>query len=412
MKKARICMFVSFLMIPLSCVLYSQTLIDTIPLEVSEDTIIEVYESNETGEVFKVFENDLGLRILEQRPTTDMLAQAFQYGLLWQNGKRLLFDKDEKFVDFKDNYILTGKEFWDRDLNDFKWNFTKYTLLQRSLLANEENLMIYKANEFIVLENGNIVTTNFRDSFGTEINIYSSDFQLIETYNPYMMGFTDITLATNNNVVIAVVYPTRTNRGNMLKLLFINANNGDLLYEKELYNNFSTSKIYPVNNFFVLYGDGWLNTVNNKGKIIWDRSFDKPAFVTFGKESKYFQVLTNKELFSLKKKNGSTNWSKKLESVYRSKLDKELAGVTDIKIKPLGIYSIFDGEYVGLLVGQSRKGLNTRKFIYNVALYLFDKNGKLCKTIECCERTHFVKILLNGNIFKIITDDEIKIYKK
>ena len=57
MKKAKFCMFVSFLMILLSCVLYSQTLIDTIPLEVTEDTIIEVYESKETGEVFKIFAN-------------------------------------------------------------------------------------------------------------------------------------------------------------------------------------------------------------------------------------------------------------------------------------------------------------------------------------------------------------------
>jgi hypothetical protein len=257
MKKAGICMFVSFLMILLSCVLYSQTLIDTIPLEVTEDTIIEVYENKETGEIFKIFANDLGLRILEHRPTADMLAQAYQYGLLWQNGKRLLFDKEEKFVDFNSNYILTAKEFWDRDLNDFKWNFTKYTLLQRSLLDNEDNLVIYKANEFIFLEHGNIVTTNFRDSFGTEINIYSPDFKLIETYNPYMMGFTNITIAANNKVVIAVVYPTSTHRENMLKLLFINANNGNLLYEKELYNNFSTNNIYPVNNFFVLYGDGW-----------------------------------------------------------------------------------------------------------------------------------------------------------
>ena len=412
MNKMKICVFISFLMMLLSYVLYSQTLIDTIPLEVTEDTIIEVFESKETGEVFKVFENNLGHRILEQRPTTDMLAQAYQYGLLWQNGKRLLFDKDEKFVDFKNNYVLTGKKFWDRDLKDFKWNFKKHTLLQRSLLANEDTLIIYKANEFIFLENGNIVTTNFRDSFGTEINVYSPDFKLTETYNPYMMGFSDITMATNDKVVIAVVYPTRTHRDNMLKLLFINAENGNLLYEKELYNNFSTSRIYPVNNFFVLYGDGWLNAVNNKGKIIWDRSFDKPAFITSGMGRKYFYVLTNKELFSLKKKNGSTHWSKKLESVYKSKLDKELAEVTDIKIKPLGIYSIFDGEYAGLLVGQSRKGLNTKKFIYNVALYLFDKNGKLCKTIECCERTRFVKILPDGNKFKIITDDEIRIYKK
>ncbi len=412
MKKARNCMFVSFLMILLSCVLYSQTLIDTIPLEVTEDTIIEVYESKETGEVFKIFENDLGLRILEHRPTADMLAQAYQYGLLCQNGKRLLFDKDEKFVDFNSNYILTAKEFWDRDLNDFKWDFTKYTLLQRSLLANEDNLVIYKANEFIFLENGNIVTTNFRDSYGTEINIYSPDFKLIETYNPYMMGFTDITIATNNKVIIAVLYPTRTHRDNMLKLLFINANNGNLLYEKELYNNFSTDKIYPVNNFFVLYGDGWLNAVNNKGRIVWDKSFDKPISVTSGMESNFFYVLTNKELFSLKKKNGHNHWSKKLESVYKSKLDKDLAGITDIKIKPLGIYSLLNGEYAGLLVGQSRKGLNTKKFIYNVALYLFDKNGKLHKTIECCERTRFVKILPDGNNFKIITDDEIKIYKK
>ncbi len=412
MKKVKICMLFSFIMISVSCVLFSQTLIDTIPLEVTEDTIIEVYENKETGEVFKVFANDLGLRILEQRPTTDMLAHAYQYGLLWQNGKRLLFDKDEKFVDFKNSYILTGKEIWDNKLNDFKWNFIKYTLLQRSFLANEDNLVIYKANEFIFLENGNIVTTNFRDSFGTEINIYSPDFNLIETYNPYMMGFTDITIATNNKVVIAVVYPTRTQSDNMLKLLFINADNGNLLHEKELFDNFSTNMIYTVNNFFVLYGDGWFNAVNNKGKIIWDRSFDKPIFVASGTTGKYFYVLTNKELFSLKKKNGSTQWSNKLESVYISKLDKELAGVTDIEIKPLGIYSIFDGEYAGLLIGQSRKGLNTKKFIYNVALYLFDKKGELQRTIECCERTRFAQVLTNGNGFKIITDDEIKIYKK
>ncbi|MCK4653506.1 MAG: hypothetical protein KAU01_03580 [Candidatus Cloacimonetes bacterium] len=403
--------FYIFIIFIITSYLYTQNLVDKVALAGRDNTVIEIFENSETGEIFRVFSNDMGPMIIEQGTAAGTLTKKFLDGIIWENGKQLTFAKGERFLSFANDHIFTSKEVWNNDTREYCNEIKKYTILQRSLLELDKKLTVKKNNQINILSNGNIVTTDFHDFYGTEISIYTSNFKFLDSYNPYMLGFKKITFADNGKVILFVVYPTRSNK-NMLKLLFINFENGNLIREKEIYNNFTASRIFPFGNLFVIYGDGWFNAINNKGNIVWDRRFDKPLSVIDNKLDKSICVLTSEKIFSLKKKNGSTKWSKDIFSIYSIKMDEELEKVTDINIQPLGIYNIFDNESVGLIVGQTRGFVSVDKLKYNTVLYIINNKGKTEKVIDCCRKTYMTKIVNHNNYFKLVTDNESVEYKK
>ncbi|MEA2095891.1 MAG: hypothetical protein U9P73_04225 [Candidatus Cloacimonadota bacterium] len=401
-----ICLFCVF------CIVNAQNLIESIDLVQTEDNIINIYQNDDTGEIFRHYSNRIDPSILDLGVARDLLAENVQEGIIWEKGKKIPFSKGEHFLATNNDFILTVKDFWDIEKEDFIKEVRRYSIIHRSLLESEEKLHISKDHEIIMLKNGNFIISNYSENYGTEFKIYSNKMKLLETYNPFMLGFSNIQFAEKNNILIVVIYPTKTHRSNKLKMLFINTKNGYVLREKEIYNNFSTNKIFAINDLFILYGAGWINAFSTDGKLKWDRTFDNPVSIFEGDQGKFIYVVTVEKIYCLKKKNGSIKWSKKISKYYELNLGEMLEGVVNIDVIPLGIYSLYNGAEIGVIIGQKKGTIGRSNLKHQIILFRLDKKGELLDQIDLATKSEIVKLISINGTFKVITDNFVKTYSR
>ena len=403
------------LFICLLCIFYNvnaQNLIESVDLVKTDDNVINIYQNKNTGEIFRHYSNRIDPSILDLGVARDLLAENVQEGIIWEKGKKIPFSKGEHFLATNNDYILTVKNFWDIEEEDFIKEVRRYSIIHRSLLESEEKLQISKDHEIIMLKNGNFIISNYSENYGTEFKIYSNKMKLLETYNPFMLGFSNIQFAENNNILIVVIYPTKTHQSNKLKMLFINTKNGYVLREKEIYNNFSTKKIFAINDLFILYGAGWVNAFTTDGKLKWDRTFDNPVSIFEGDQGKFIYVVTVEKIYCLKKKNGSIKWSKKISKYYELNLGKMLEDVVNIDVIPLGIYSLYNGAEIGVIIGQKKGTIGRSNLKHKIILFRLDKKGELLGQIDLATKSEIVKLISINGTFKVITDNFVKTYSR
>ena len=403
------------LFICLFCVFYSvsaQNLVESIDFVQTEDNIINIYQNEDTGEIFRHYSNKINPSILDMVIVNDLLSDSVQEGIIWEKGKSISFSKGEHFLATNNDFILTVKNFWDNDKEQYLNEVKKYVIIERSLLESEKKLYISKDHKIIMLSNGNFIITNFSENYGTEFKIYSNKMELLESYKPFLLGFNNIQFAEKNNTLIAVIYPTKTHRSNKIKMLYINTKKGFLIREKEIYNNFSTYKIFALNDLFILHGAGWFNAFTTEGKLKWDRSFDNPVSIFEGDKGKYVYVVTLEKIYCLKKKNGSIKWSQKISKYYELDISKELESVVNIDVVPLGIYSLYNGVEIGVIIGQTKGTIGISNLKHQIILFRLDKKGELLGKLDLATKSEIVKLISNGNTFKVITDNYIKTYSK
>ena len=394
------------------CYVNAQDLIESVDLVKTDDNVINIYQNENTGEIFRHYSNRINSSVLDLGIASDLLCENVKEGIIWENGKKIPFSKGEHFLATNNDFILTIKNYWDNEKEIFVNEVRRYMIIQRSLLESETTLQISKDHNIIMLNNGNFIISNYSENYGTEFNIYSNKMELLESYKPFMLGFSNIQFAENNNIIIAVIYPTKTHRSEKIKMLYINTKNGHLLREKEIYNNFSTSKIFAIDDLFILHGAGWFNAFTADGKLKWDRTFDNPVSVFEGDKGNYIYVSTVDKIYCLKKKNGSIKWSEKISKYYELNLSKMLERVVDIDVIPLGIYSLYNGAEIGVVIGQTKGTLGKSNLKHQIILFRLDKNGELLGQIDLAAKSKIVNLISINGTFKIITDNYVKTYSK
>jgi len=400
------------LLVIFASTLNAQKLIDNIELVQTEDDIINIYLNSNTDEIYRHYSNMIDPSVLDLGVVNDLLSENVQEGIIWEKGQKTEFSKGEHFLAAQNDFILTAKKLWDSNKEEFVKEIRRYTIIHRSLLESDKRIRIAEDHKIVMLENGNFVISDFVDNYGTEFDLYSKDMELLESYKPFLLGYGNIQFAESNGILISVVYPTKTNKGNRIKIFYINTDNGNLLREKNIYNNFSTSNIFAVEDLFVLYGAGWLNAFTSKGKLKWDRSFDRPVSAFEGDEGKYIYLVTSNELYCLKKKNGRIKWHRKISDYYELDISETLESVVDIEVVPLGIYSLFAGEEIGVMIGQTKGTLGKSKLKHQIVLFRVDKKGKLLGEIKVADKSEVVQLISENGYFKIITDHNVKTYAR
>lgn len=392
--------------------LKAQKLIDSVELVQTNDDIINIYQNKDTDEIFRHYTNMIDTSVLDLGVVNDLLAENVQEGIIWEEGKKVEFAKGEHFLAAQNDFILTVKNYWDNEKEEFAKEIRRYSMIHRSLLESEKRVLVPKNHKIKMLKNGNFIISNFANNYGTEFHLYSKEMELIESYKPFLLGYSNIQFAESNGVLISVIYPTRTNRGNRLKILYLNTKNGNLIREKDLYNNFSTSKIFAIDDLFILYGAGWLNSFTATGKLKWDRTFDEPVSVFEGDQGKYIYIVTVDKLYCLKKKNGRVKWSKKISDYYELDISKTLESVVNIDVVPLGIYSLYNGEEIGVIMGQTKGTLGKSNLKHQIVLFRLDKKGNLLGQIDIAAKSEIVQLISVNGHFKVITDHYVRIYSK
>ena len=195
-------------------------------------------------------------------------------------------------------------------------------------------------------------------------------------------------------------------------MLFINPRSGKLQHEKEIYDNFSTSKIFAVNDLFITHGAGWLNAFNTDGKRKWDRTFDEPVSIFEGDQGESIYIVTTDNIYCLLKKNGKIMWSEKISKYYGNNLGKQLENIVNIDIVPTGIYSLFNGTEIGVIIGQAKNTTGMSNLKHQIILFRLNKKGELLGQIDIASKSEFIKLISDNETFKVITDNHVKTYSK
>ena len=387
-------------------------LIDSVDIVQTNNNVISIYQNENTGEIFRHYSNKIEHSILNVGLVNELLTDNIQEGIIWEDGKMIQFSKGEHFLATNNDYILTIKNTRENEKEELVNEVRKYLIIQRSLLESEERLQISKGHEIKILENGNFIISNFSENYGTEFKIYSSNMKLLESYNPCLLGFSNIKFAEKNNILIAVIYPTKTDRSNKIKMLFINPKNGKLQHEEEVYNNFSIDEIFAVNDLFIAHGAGWLNAFNTDGKRKWDRTFDEPVSIFENDQGECIYVVTIDKIYCLLKKNGKIMWSEKISKYYELGLGKQLESLVNIDVVPIGIYSLFNGTEIGVIIGKTKSTISKSNLKHQIILFRLNKNGELLGQIDLAAKSKFVKLISDNGTFKVITDNHVKTYSK
>jgi len=390
----------------------AQHITESIELVKTKDNVVNIFQNNLTGEIFRHYSHSLDSSVLDLGVINDLMSENIQEGIIWEDGKNIKFSKGEHFLTTNDDYILTVAKFWDNEKEAYCKEVRRYSFIQRSLLENEKKLCIPKDDEVIMLNNGNFIVSNFAGNYGTRFSIYSNNLELLESYNPFILGFENIQFAEKNNILLAVIYPTNTYPDKVLKMMFISATKGSLLFEKKVQDNFSTNQIFALNDLFILYGAGWLNAFKTDGKIKWDRTFDKPLSIFEDDKGEFIYIVTKEELYCLKKMNGKVEWSKGVLNYFPFEKEKELESIVNVDVSPIGIYSLFDGTEIGLILGQKKDTLGKSNLKYQITLLRLDKHGEFINQVGLASKSKIVKLISNSDSFKVITDNHVKIYSK
>lgn len=390
----------------------SQNLKETIELTKTNNNVINIYQNENTGEIFRHYTTKMDHALLEMDMVSELLTKNIKEGIIWEEGKTIQFAKGEHFLATNNDYILTVTEIRDDEKKEIYNEVRKYLIIQRSLLESEERLIIPEDYDITLLENGNFIISNYSENYGTEFKIYSDNMELLESYNPFLLGFSNIQFAEKNNILIALIYPTKTDRSNKMKMLFINPKSGKLQHEKEVFNNFSTNEIFAVKDLFIAHGAGWLNVFNTDGTRKWDRPFDEPVSIVEGIQGEYLYILTIKDIFCLLKKNGKIIWSEKISKYYEINIGKQLESVVNIDVIPLGIYSLFDGTEIGIIIGQVKNTTGMSNLKHQIILFRLNKNGELLGQIDLAAKSEFIKLISGNGKFKVFTDNYVKTYSK
>ncbi|MCF7858751.1 MAG: hypothetical protein K9N07_05430 [Candidatus Cloacimonetes bacterium] len=139
--------FISIFFI-LMCHLNAQKLIKHIDIVKTADNITDIYQNENTGEIFRHYSNKMDLKL---GLVSELLEENVQEGIIWENGKKVPFSKGEHLLASNNDYILTIKNTWDTNKEIFVNEVRKYTIIGRALLEADAKLKVPKDHEITML---------------------------------------------------------------------------------------------------------------------------------------------------------------------------------------------------------------------------------------------------------------------
>ncbi|MDA3813622.1 MAG: hypothetical protein PF570_05140, partial [Candidatus Cloacimonetes bacterium] len=80
------------------CFVYAQELIKSVDLVKTEDNVINIYQNENTGEIFRHYSNKIDPDVLVLGMVKDLLSENVQEGIIWESGKKIPFSKGEHFL--------------------------------------------------------------------------------------------------------------------------------------------------------------------------------------------------------------------------------------------------------------------------------------------------------------------------
>ncbi len=319
-----------------------------------------------SDQIIKIYEKSGNVYMIENGPYKDYPTVDHYNIIRFPNG----FEKELKKNEFIEG--IMGEHLFTCTYN-YITNVTDVSLYLLTL----GNLSFVKKIEFngeqkVTIHKSTILISDQYEQYGTSINIYDNQLQLLNQINPFENGFEQsVSTSLGNNIIIIA---KQSGPNNNFKYIELNSNTGIITFEKLLQNlNIDIVRLIPVGTKIIAV-DPFKIIAIEAGNISWERMVTLPNYDILANEALNAIFYCSKnEIFQISAEDGRllsvvgfpTSPSNKIESekcMIRPVVFKEIPGRTETVI-------LFAEADPGILSCTSLKK--------NAKLFFIDKKGSL-----------------------------------
>ena len=263
---------------------------------------------------------------------------------------------------------------------------------------------------------GGVVLFDENEGFGIGYKIFDKDLRLVKTYIPYEKGYAQGVVGTHENYTAIASNSLDLSE---IKIAIVDIE-GNVSNEFEIQSSQDVKKIYPFNDFFVLYVSGEANVrsviaIDRTGMVIWKQPYILPYFhknidIKLANDALY--VVTGvAEISILNARSGgllqTIDLSNHTEIVKRRTSNSNWGSrISDFQISADGKVIVSMGTLIG-------KGTDPSKYWYeNPLTILIDKSNNLIDKIESQGRRKIHFALPREGGIDLVSELDKRAYKR
>ena len=384
-----------------------------IALNNSGDNVYDVITLTPPNGYVKLVSKEIGLEPIVSgwyKGYSDMISQN---SVVFQDQQPIILPKYENFIysNVTENKLFTTENRWGTGEVSFKL----YNLKNQKLsLINE----VVKPFPYLITYNtkGNIaVLTDYYETFGRTIDIYSSDnFNAITSLKPFgKKGFEDMIFFEDELFLYALFKPVVTSSysNEPIKIYQISLNTGEILLEKVLSIPLNIVGFYVTDEYFIMYSYNKVIAYNYLGDQVWGNDITIHE-IEVDIDAKILYLGLSDMIVALNLESGQPLWTRNFHNFYKDKLMGLPDNMPNINIRPI-FFDLFDNQ-LAVIISQTSYGSVRRYPKYLTKLFVFDSEGNITATenILSSETRLFKCFFQNINSFTVFSDKAMTHYEK
>ena len=380
---------------------FEQVDTQTLPTSRPDKEIVSSFDVQASGNLIQVLSKESNTRTIDQSSYKNVPIQIKQQSLLLPNGKTVDLSENEIFIGASNSSFFTEKnnfETYDREINIYKIGSDKIQKI-KSLSTDLEG-------KTTTLENGILIVSDEYEGYGTKVDIYSGQGNLLLSYKPYDSGFKHAVFTSYQDFIFGCF---ESNDEASLKIIKFSTLTNKKEYETELDNDdFNLTTIVANNNSVVIYGFDELIAFDSNGKVKWKKDDTiLPHFNLVISDDDALFLATQKNILSVNLKNGDTNWQQEIEGIYHATSRDQ-----GLSIRPIVFKLLSDKKSLAVVVGMTKRGNITSSDVkYDSELKILDSKGNIREEVKLDRELELINILPTDSGFSLIEGQTIKKFK-
>jgi len=236
------------------------------------------------------------------------------------------------------------------------------------------------------------------EGYGTYLDFFNSDFQLLNRVAPFDNGYSASYVTANESHVLAIYSDKPDNQWFML----LNASDGRTILSGRIPVNIENYfSVFLFDEQFVLAGYELIEAFDLSGKKIWTKAGNQIAGNDIFHDKNDLYIFTRTEVISINARTGKTNWKKQLEELH-----PVTSTVPNKRIRPVNFVVTPDG--VGFVLATTSVGtLHPSGAKVDSRYIQFSKTGETKYNVVIPGKRKFVGVHSAAGQIRILTDEEI-----
>ena len=333
----------------------------------------------------------------------------FSQYLIFSNGAKLTFQKDEVLIDFKNGFLITRQ----KNTDDLLYIILRYYNLEKYKLIFKSQISIRVESQILLFNNGNILISDEYEFNGKTFKFYNTNLELISQYDPLgENGFKSSVFYEYDNKLLAAIQSQEPDSitSNLIFEIF-DLNSGNKIQEIK-----SSTRIEDLtscignSNYVLVFADKKLIKINSSGQEMWIRNIDWPSLeMTIVKQRQEVVVVVNDTIQSLALETGRIKWSKSFNDINSI---KNLSTTSRIGFGVLRLSTIFNDSSIGVLLAIYDKDKINVSNKYSTSFLIFDLEGINKYVTNNTFNNNTTKMNVLESKILIYNENNINIYEK